>query len=98
MFGSKNLHEFLTLSIGLVVVSLAFTILLSVTTTDDDDFYYVIPPKSSERLFNLFYFSVSTATTVGYGDISPKSMKSRFLCIVFKLLIFAGAISFLFNF
>ncbi len=98
MLLARDLFEFTKLSTGLIAVCLVFTVLLFFTTTDDEDFYYVVPPRPTDRLFTLFYFSVSTATTVGYGDISPKSTKARFYCILFKILVFAGIISLLFNF
>lgn len=95
---NRDIREFITLAVGLIVVCLVFTVVLLLFTTDENDFFYQIKPNQNERPFTLFYFSISTATTVGYGDISPKSMRSRLFCIIFKLFIFAGIISLLFNF
>uniref|UniRef100_A0A8C3W108 Potassium channel subfamily K member n=1 Tax=Catagonus wagneri TaxID=51154 RepID=A0A8C3W108_9CETA len=33
-----------------------------------------------------FFFSVSTITTIGYGNLSPRTMAARLFCIVFALL------------
>ena len=37
-----------------------------------------------------FYFSLATQSTVGYGDISPKTQKAKFLVIIQFLLIYLG--------
>lgn len=42
---------------------------------------------SFERLFNMFYFSCVTCSTIGYGDIYPKTMKSRFICSTLILIV-----------
>lgn len=43
-----------------------------------------------DKLFNRFYFSIVTGTTLGYGDISPKSKTARIIIIAFLLLMFFG--------
>lgn len=47
-------------------------------------FYYVEP---SHNLGEAFYWSVVTMTTVGYGDITPKTHQGR---IIATVLMFAG--------
>lgn len=43
-------------------------------------------PDKLDRFLNAFYFSAHTLTTVGYGNIAPKSMSSNFIA-VFEALI-----------
>ena len=50
------------------------------------------------RYLALFYFGVTTFTTTGYGDIVPKSNSARIATVLYMLAIFAGIISFLFDF
>ena len=40
-----------------------------------------------ERLFNMFYFTCVTCSTIGYGDIYPKTIKSRMICSTLILLV-----------
>jgi hypothetical protein len=52
---------------------------------------FVDPPKG---WFNSLYFSWITITTTGFGDITPKSMLARLLCMTelgvgLMLLVFA---------
>lgn len=42
---------------------------------------------SLERLLNMFYFTSVTCSTIGYGDIYPKTIKSRLICSSLILLI-----------
>lgn len=44
----------------------------------------------TDKLFNRFYFSIVTGTTLGYGDISPKSKTARIIVIIFLFLMFFG--------
>ncbi|MCH2206056.1 MAG: ion channel [Lentisphaerales bacterium] len=38
--------------------------------------------KEQDLLANFFYHSFVTLTTLGYGDIQPKSQPARFFCII----------------
>lgn len=37
--------------------------------------------------YDCFYFSFTTMTTIGYGDISPKSALTKTICIVQQLIV-----------
>ena len=41
-----------------------------------------------DKLFDRFYFSIVSGTTVGFGDIYPKSRLTRLLVIIQLLLLF----------
>ena len=41
-----------------------------------------IKPTLIQRLFNRLYFSVTTGTTLGYGDIYPKSNSVKILSMI----------------
>ena len=49
-----------------------------------------------EGYFNIFYFSVVTATTLGYGDIHPRGVYARLASLIEVILLPLFAIS-LFN-
>ncbi|XP_014638231.1 PREDICTED: potassium channel subfamily K member 17 [Ceratotherium simum simum] len=38
------------------------------------------------ELIGSFFFSVSTISTIGYGNLSPQKMAARLLCIIFALV------------
>ena len=38
-------------------------------------------------LFEFFYFSFTTMTTIGYGDISPKVLETKIICIFQQLIV-----------
>lgn len=45
------------------------------------------------KAFNRFYFVMTTASSTGYGDISPKSVTSRVFSILLQILTTFGIIS-----
>ncbi len=95
----RNLQEFWILVTAAILLNAGFASVLLLFTTDDE-FEYTKPPKHQnwlQRFFTLFYFSVSTFTTVGYGDIAPNSPRVRFLVTLFQICVFGGLVSVLFN-
>ena len=42
---------------------------------------------SESNLFDFFYFSFTTMTTIGYGDVSPKVVKTKIICIMQQLIV-----------
>jgi hypothetical protein len=93
----KNRHEFIFLVTAAIVVCTAFAAFL-VYATEESDFAYSSPPDKGNRFFDMFYFALSTATTVGYGDIAPKTKRARLYTTIFQLILFGGVISLLFDF
>lgn len=56
----------------------------------------IIDPRSFTKVLSLFdslYFSLTTQSTVGYGDITPKTMFARFTTMI-HMLCMAGLLSF----
>jgi|SaaInlStandDraft_1057018.scaffolds.fasta_scaffold42443_3 hypothetical protein len=45
-----------------------------------------------KKLFNRLYFTMTTNTTVGYGDITPKSVKAKILVMMHFLVVFTNII------
>lgn len=45
------------------------------------------------RIVNRIYFALVTASTVGYGDMSPKTITSKFIVSCFLILLILGVLS-----
>lgn len=41
----------------------------------------------SALIFNRFYFVTSSLSTVGYGDVSPKSKSTKLIVVILQLII-----------
>jgi len=64
--------------------------------TDDD--ITGLPSKDSSKMFDdrfisLFYFNIITFTTVGYGDMLPKSNRAKLFISVYVALVAAGLLT-----
>ena len=73
-----------------IILLLIFSILNTIITNHKDWGGHNRPKKDDkfpERLFNMFYFSSTTLSTVGYGDIYPVSVKAKILVLIQHLIL-----------
>ena len=78
-----NIFFFIEFFIILIIFSIIFFF-----TCDDDDFAGLEEKEYKtkiNRFILIFYYCFITGSTVGYGDIHPVSIKSRF--IAFLLIV-----------
>lgn len=72
-------------------IAVCWTILLLL---GPDHFNGVDPDETMmQRLENRLYFTVSTLSTVGYGDITPKSTAARAMASGMMVLILLGSVA-----
>jgi hypothetical protein len=69
----------------LLVVNFVFAAFLYSWATDDD--ISNLPKDPKERFWALLYFTVTTSTSTGYGDIVPKSIRARMASSVLQLVM-----------
>jgi hypothetical protein len=94
--GGVTLKEILKLVLVAVVTNGLFAAGLYFWATNSD--FSGLPVGGWDRYAALFYFGITTFTTTGYGDVVPKSARMRLLVAAYMIAVFAGAISFLFDF
>ena len=75
----------------IVIILLLIFATLNTTITNHKDWGGPNGPKKddsySKRLFNMFYFSSTTFSTAGYGDIYPVSVKAKLLVLLQQLIL-----------
>lgn len=92
-------HEVLKVFTATLLYNAAFALILYTWVTDDD--IENLPKEPSERAWTLFFFAVTSFTTIGFGEFGTVRLKSKRLKIVvtlFILLAISGAASFFFEF
>jgi len=90
----KILNKVLVPFLLLMFTNVLFGIIYLVFCNQPDDWNGMDDQNDSlsVKLFKRVYFSMTTLSTVGYGDISPKSIKARmivmlqFAFVLFELL------------
>ena len=78
----------------LMIINIIFAIIYLVFCNKPEDWNGMDDEKDTlqVKLFKRIYFSMTTLSTVGYGDISPKSIKARtlvmiqFIFVLFEIL------------
>jgi hypothetical protein len=79
-----------------MLINIVFALFLLTWANDDD--IIGLPKQTINRYISLFYFSITTFTTTGFGDISAKSDRMKIVLSIFMISMFAGIVSFIFEF
>ena len=85
-------EKFFNIMKNYILILFFFTLLYSTFGYSSDDWNGMENENDNtffEKIFNRFYFSSITFSTIGYGDISPKTFILKILTIMFAVLIFA---------
>ena len=88
--------EIKKISIFIIAVNVLLSLFLFLWVTDDD--INGLPKNNMDRIISLFYYSITTFTTTGYGDVYAKSNRMKILSSLYMILIFSVTGSFLFDF
>ena len=46
-----------------------------------------------DKYMNRLYFTITTLSTVGYGDISPKSLRAKIITMILQALVTIGTVT-----
>ena len=88
-------------NICIVISLLLIFAIINTKITNHKDWGGPNGPKKNEsfakNLFTMFYFSSSTISTVGFGDIYPVSVKAKLLVLVQQLIIISKILYLLFK-
>ena len=96
VFGRMIRSTYLELFLFWILLNVSFTAIYFLMTTLHPGHGLNLPISMGmwERLYDSFYFSVATATTLGYGDIVPLGLSKLFSVLessigvmVFTLLV-----------
>ena len=85
----KNNTEVVIRLILFTIFIFIFSIMYATLCDAEKDFYYGIYPKPQNTLMNnhidYLYFSTQIQSTLGFGDMAPKTNKTRIL-VIFQIL------------
>jgi hypothetical protein len=88
-------EEIFTSVFYILCINIIITIFLFSWATDDD--LNNIPKEPLDRFISLFYYSMTTFTTTGYGDIYAKSNRMKIVISLYMIFVFAITVSLLFR-
>ena len=74
---------------SVVIIALVFTIILCLL---DNSHFNGLETEEHihERIINRLYFTMTTVSTVGYGDITPRSIPCRIITMLLMLIVTIG--------
>lgn len=94
-----TLREIMTVFTATLLINILFAALLYPWVTDED--IENLPQDPWNRFLTLFFFAVTSFTTIGfgeYGSVHVKSLRLKMIVTLYILLAISGAASFFFNF
>ena len=95
--GKKNkmspfLRNFILPLTSLIILTVAFSFVFLICDANE---FNGLDEESDGLLkyFNRLYFTMTTMSTVGYGDISPASVRAKIITMVLQALITIGSVT-----
>tara|TARA_Y100000996_G_scaffold381896_1_gene336734 strand:+ start:298 stop:588 length:291 start_codon:yes stop_codon:yes gene_type:complete len=83
-------NKLVTLLKNILVIVSSFTILFTIFGYESKDWNGIEEEKDKtllQKLFNRFYFSMVSFSTIGLGDISPKTIILRSIMIIYMIFV-----------
>mgnify|MGYP001193541441 FL=1 len=83
----------------IIINNIVFLTIYQLVCNDKDDWVGMDDDDDTtiDRFFNRLYYTVIVFSTIGFGDISPKSKKTKVLTIIHCLLNFFFEINLFIN-
>ena len=89
-----NARQNFAISVGTVIIfTYIYSVILCIVCPDENDFTGLHGERKDEKLFNRFYFTITTLSTTGFGDVSPKSRRAKWATIVLQVLTTVGILT-----
>ena len=88
--GKVTFNEVAKVAAFAIFINFIVTLFLFTWVTDDD--VNNIPEAPLSRFVSLFYYSITTFSTTGYGDITAKSNRMKLFISLYMIIIFAVTI------
>ena len=73
-----------------VALTLSFTLVYYKLSQDDEIKHFNGIKRNDDAFINSLYFSFTTFSTVGYGDISPKSRTAKLFVMLHQILVLSN--------
>ena len=78
--------------LNIVAISLFVVIIFSIIFYNYDYTHFngLNEKNDTNKLFNRIYFTVTTLSSAGYGDITPKSNEIKIISIILQFILITG--------
>ncbi len=78
------------LLISLIKITFFFTLLFTIFGYETNDWNGIKEEEDKtllQKLFNRYYFTMISFTTIGFGDITPNTIRLKMLMIIYSFII-----------
>ena len=86
----KLSNKLITFLRNIIILTTIITILFTIFGYESKDWNGIEEKNDKtllQKLFNRFYFSIISLSTIGFGDISPKTNKLRFIMTIYAIIV-----------
>jgi hypothetical protein len=88
--GKVTFNEVAKVALFAIFINFIVTLFLFTWVTDDD--VNNVPEAPLSRFVSLFYYSITTFSTTGYGDITAKSNRMKLFMSLYMIIVYAVTI------
>jgi hypothetical protein len=85
---------------NIILLIITFTVFFMVFGYESKDWNGLTKEEDDtfiKKCFNRFYFSTITFTTIGYGDIYPKTIQLKSILLIYSLFIVIPLYNYILN-
>lgn len=98
MFSKKNLNQMLLNNNKLIIIGTFVLVLFTLIFSLFDYTHFNGIKKEDDKhlhkkIFNRFYYTISTLSSAGFGDITPKSYPTKIISTILQFILIVSVMS-----
>ena len=98
MFSKKNIKRMISNNNKLIIIGIFVLVFFTLILSLFDHTHFNGIKKEDDRhlhkkIFNRFYYTISTLSSAGFGDITPKSYPTKIISTILQFILIVSVMS-----